>query len=80
MSAVPPSPAHTTTLTSAFPFSSRAADRPLLEDPDRGARVRSLLSEREAAYKDSDMILDTTADSITDVVRKIKIFVEKLDC
>ncbi len=59
---------------------ARAADRPLLEDRDRGARVRSLLAKREAAYRDSDMILDTTADSITDVVRKIKLFVEKLDC
>ncbi len=58
---------------------ARTVDRPLLERGDREAEVRRLLQEREDAYKDCEMILDTTKDSITDVVRKIKIFMEKLD-
>ena len=58
---------------------SRNSARPLLESKDREAEVRRLLRERDAAYRDSDMILDTTGDSVTDVVRKIKVFLEEAD-
>jgi len=51
--------------------------RPLLAGEDREADVRKLLEERESAYRDCDMTLDTTQDSVSDVVRKIRLLIEE---
>ncbi len=57
----------------------RGEKRPLLATADREAEVRRLLKERASAYRDCDMTLDTTWDSVTDVVRKIRRFMEQGD-
>jgi len=51
--------------------------RPLLAGEDREADVRRLLEERESAYRECDMTLDTTQDSVADVVRKIRLLTEE---
>ncbi len=50
--------------------------RPLLAGEDREGEVMRLLKERDSAYRDCDMILDTTFDGVPDVVRKIRRFME----
>jgi shikimate kinase/3-dehydroquinate synthase len=49
--------------------------RPLL-GPDPGARVRRLLAERDALYRDADLTLDTTALSVEDVSSRVVAFAE----
>lgn len=51
--------------------------RPLLSGEDREADVRRLLKERGSAYRECDMTLDTTYDTVSDVVRKIMLFVKE---
>jgi len=51
--------------------------RPLLAGEDREADVRRLLKERESVYRDCDMTIDTTRDSVADVVRKIRLLIEE---
>ncbi len=46
-------------------------ERPLLEDRERKGRIEKLLRERDGAYRDSDMVIDTTSMSIEDVVEEI---------
>jgi len=57
----------------------RGEKRPLLAAVDRAVEVRRLLRQRAFAYRDCDMTLDTTWDSVSDVVRKIKIFMNHAD-
>jgi len=58
---------------------ARGEKRPLLSVSDRAEEVRRLLRQRASAYRDCDMTLDTSLDSISDVVRKIKIFINQAD-
>ncbi|MFQ5428116.1 MAG: shikimate kinase [Thermodesulfobacteriota bacterium] len=50
--------------------------RPLLDTGDREAEIKRLLLEREPAYRDCDMSLDTSVDSTGDLIKKIKAFVD----
>lgn len=52
------------------------ADRPLLSRPDKRETIERLLKERDAAYGDSDLSIDTTALSIEQVVSRIRAFME----
>jgi len=70
----------TASVSTILERTSRASVRPLLERGDRRSEVMKLLSRREEAYRDSDMVLDTTGDSVRDVVRKIRVFLEGMDC
>ena len=51
-------------------------DRPLLARPDRREAIETLLDEREAAYRDCDLEVDTTGVSIEKVAEKISSFIE----
>jgi len=51
------------------------ADRPLL-GPDPEAAVRRLLAERDAAYRDADLVVDTSDRSTDEVAEYVLAFVE----
>ena len=51
-------------------------DRPLLARPDKRETIERLLKERDDAYGDSDISIDTTALSIEQVVARVVSFVE----
>lgn len=55
----------------------RSEQRPLLAGEQREAVVRRLLKEREAAYSDCDFSLDTTDLGLDEVVKTIKVFMER---
>ena len=50
-------------------------DRPLLARPDKET-IERLLKERDNAYGDSDIAIDTTALSIEQVVKRVVAFIE----
>ncbi len=54
----------------------RKDDRPLLKATDVRSRIESLLKEREDAYGDCHLTVDTTDMSVEEVVERIKEFVE----
>jgi len=45
--------------------------RPLLQDPDPLGRVRTLLAERTAVYRQADVLLNTGLRSIREVVQQV---------
>jgi|SRR5947207_2482938 len=45
--------------------------RPLLQDPDPLERVRTLLAERTAVYRQADVLLNTGLRSIREVVQQV---------
>lgn len=47
-------------------------DRPLLATGEKRKSVEKLLKEREDAYKDCDLMVDTTGSTVEDVVERIK--------
>ncbi|HEY4706940.1 MAG TPA: shikimate kinase [Thermodesulfobacteriota bacterium] len=47
-------------------------DRPLLARPDRKEAITTLLREREEAYRDCDIEIDTTGRSIDDVAAAVE--------
>lgn len=49
----------------------RTRKRPLLRDADPLARIRELLAEREAAYREADHVIDTDALRVDEVVARI---------
>lgn len=51
-------------------------DRPLLARPDKRETIERLLKERDNAYGDSDIAIDTTALSIEQVVKRVVAFIE----
>ena len=50
---------------------SRQANRPLLETGDRSERVRSLLAEREAAYRSAGSMISTEGRPLRDIVAHV---------
>lgn len=50
---------------------AEAQDRPLLDGPDRQARIAALLAERAAAYARIPLQIDTTGLSVDQVVKKV---------
>ncbi len=51
------------------------ANRPLLDMEEREDAVKRLLAERNEAYSDCHMSIDTTEDGVAEVVEKIKAFI-----
>ncbi len=51
-------------------------ERPLLTGGDRKKKVEGLLKDREEAYRDCDLALDTTDLSVRDVAEKIRLFLD----
>ncbi len=51
--------------------------RPLLEAEDKVAEVGRLLNERVEAYKDCDLMIDTTGVGVKWVVERIKAFLQE---
>lgn len=51
-------------------------DRPLLRDAEKLERIEELQKERESAYADADIRIDTSGKSVEDVVREILAFLE----
>ncbi|MBI5560748.1 MAG: shikimate kinase [Deltaproteobacteria bacterium] len=49
-------------------------ERPLLDRPDRKAYVEELLKRREAAYRDCDLLIDTTKKGVEEVTEEIRRF------
>ncbi|MDE2180780.1 MAG: shikimate kinase [candidate division NC10 bacterium] len=47
------------------------ARRPLLQSPDRLARIRELLEQRAAAYAQADLSIDTSGADIEEIVDRI---------
>jgi shikimate kinase len=45
--------------------------RPLLNDPDPLARIRSLLAEREPYYRQADVLVNTELRSIREVAQQV---------
>jgi len=45
--------------------------RPLLQTPDRMARIRELLDQRAPAYESADLSVDTTARDVDEIVEQI---------
>lgn len=52
-------------------------ERPLLSSSDKRAAVEKLLKEREEAYRDSDLTVDTTSMAVEEVISVIKDFLKK---
>ncbi len=52
--------------------------RPLLSQSEANPReaIETLLKEREAAYQDCDVCIDTTSLTVKDVVERIRVFLE----
>ncbi len=50
----------------------RNKKRPLLNVPDPEARVRELLAEREPLYRQADYILETSDNSVAEIVAKMR--------
>ncbi len=49
-------------------------ERPLLEESDRRRKIEELLREREEAYRDSDLMIDTSSKTVDEVVEEIRRF------
>ncbi|MSU21441.1 MAG: shikimate kinase [Pedosphaera sp.] len=45
--------------------------RPLLHTPDPQARIRDLLAEREGAYRDADVMLNTQVRSVREAAQQV---------
>ncbi len=58
--------------------SSKTGDRPLLKGPDPSGRIKNLLQEREACYRDCDFAIDTTAKTPLQVAAEITAFLNAL--
>lgn len=54
-------------------------DRPLLAAPDRKEAVERLLNERDEAYRDCDLAIDTTHLKIEEAAARIREFVSAKD-
>ncbi|MBI5903197.1 MAG: shikimate kinase [Deltaproteobacteria bacterium] len=52
-------------------------DRPLLNTVEKKEAIERLLKEREEAYGDCDLVVDTASVSLKEAVRAIKNFVEE---
>ncbi|MFQ5479927.1 MAG: shikimate kinase [Thermodesulfobacteriota bacterium] len=53
-----------------------AESRPLLGAQDREAEIKRLLQERERAYNECELSIDTTDYGVAEVVGKIRAFIE----
>src|SRR3990172_2171089 len=52
-------------------------ERPLLNTEERKKTIEKLLEERKPAYSDCDLEIDTTGVPVTEVVKRIKFFLDK---
>ena len=52
-------------------------DRPLLNTGEKRESIERLLKEREEAYRDCDLVVDTASVSVKEAVRIIRNFVEE---
>ena len=51
-------------------------ERPLISDSNRRGSIEKLLKERETAYRDSDLLLDTTDKTIEEVATEVASFLQ----
>ncbi len=55
----------------------RGRKRPLMAAGDKPLEIERLLNKRLAAYKDCDLMIDTTGESVEGVVMRIKAFMKE---
>ncbi len=55
----------------------RGRKRPLLATEDKPGDIERLLNKRLGAYKDCDLMIDTTGESVGGVVMRIKAFMKE---